>query len=116
MNQTNLCLSDDDLYRLQRNEVSQDDVATMEAHVNQCSRCTEILDSIHKDTQWIADIHPVLQETYKDLPTSSDVSGDSAHESVLNLLSPSEDPAMLGRVGTCCRFLASINGKALRIW
>lgn len=100
MNQTNLCLSDHDLFELQHGRLSTSEVELLETHVDSCARCVEVLDSIHLDPQWTRHIHPVLQAKYNDLSFAGDLSDDSPQESVLNLLSPSDDPAMMGRVGT----------------
>lgn len=97
------CLSAKTLTQLTTGELAPATVREIEAHVDDCNRCRELLDS-ESDPRWRHEIWPVLRT--RELEAFEPVDGfDEEHElhsssSVLQLLGPTDDPHMLGRIGS----------------
>ncbi len=86
------------LEQIGRDDVSPDQLLTIEEHVSECPRCRELFDSHYTSTQWSELIQPALSESQMPLTSVAD---DEAHHSsaILKLLGPTDDPNMLGRNG-----------------
>lgn len=92
------CLSIQVLDRIGQNEISSDELLSIEKHVSECQCCRELFDSAYSSSQWSEHIRPALTETQMLVPSTSDTEADH-QSSVLSLLGPTDDPNMLGRIG-----------------
>ncbi len=101
MNQSQSCLTDEILLKLERNELSRQQVDDIETHLTTCTKCQNALDSTDSNPhpQWRSEICPVLRETFDVDPMATRADEEANHETFLRLLGPSDDPKMLGRVG-----------------
>ena len=98
LNQNFACLSIQLLDQIGQNEVSPDELLSIEEHVSECLRCRELFDSVYSSRQWSEHIRPALTETEMSVSCTSD--DEANHQSaVLKLLGPTDDPHMLGRIG-----------------
>lgn len=98
-----LCLSAETLERLSTGELAPATIREIEAHVNDCESCRQLLAAVESDSQWQDEICPVLRAP-EDLTFPSADGTNDEHESqtlasVLRLLGPTDDPHMLGRIG-----------------
>ena len=101
MSETQACLSQNDLREMKNDQLSQQQLEQFENHLTDCKPCRELLDAtdVNPFPDWQSEIRPALRETY-DLRLAETRAEDSAgNETFLRLLSPSEDPRMLGRIG-----------------
>ena len=101
MAETQSCLSENDLRELEDNQLSQQRLEQFEDHLSDCEKCREIFDASDAQPlpQWQSEICLALRETF-DIGLPETCADDSArHETFLQLLGPSEDPRMLGRIG-----------------
>ncbi len=101
MGKNQSCLSADDLRKLEHNQLSQQRLDQFESHLTECSTCREAFDATDVEPlpQWQSEICPALRETF-DIGLPETRADDSAgHETFLQLLGPSEDSRMLGRIG-----------------
>lgn len=101
MNTNQTCISDSDLRDLSRNQFSDRQIEQFESHLTVCGACREKLDAIDEEPHplWDLEIRPAIRETFTVLDSITATGEGSSHESLLQLLTPSDDPAMLGRVG-----------------
>ena len=93
------CLSPDILEQLTRDEIAPDELDDIERHVTDCRRCRQLFDGVTNDVQWSEDIRPVLQKTAIADSTQPDGDEHCGTASILQLLGPTDDPHMLGRIG-----------------
>ena len=101
MSDSQACLSEKDLRELGNTQLSAQQLEQFENHLTDCKPCRELLDAtdVNPFPDWQSEIRPALRETH-DLGLAETRGEDTArHETFLRLLSPSEDPKMLGRVG-----------------
>ena len=101
MSKTQSCLSENDLRELEHNQLSQQQLEQFEDHLTDCDQCREIFDASDIDPlpQWQSEICPALRETFDVGLSPTRAAGTAQHETLMGLLSPSEDPRMLGRIG-----------------
>ncbi len=113
------CLSAELLRQLSHDELSPAELKDVEDHVSDCERCRQLLEVPQSDPQWQHEIVPILRSplvagTFH-VPTASGhgtwnvpatldhdergCEGESL-ESILRLLGPTDDPHMLGRIGS----------------
>jgi hypothetical protein len=98
------CLSAELLRQLSHDELSPAELKDVEDHVSDCERCRQLLEVPQSDPQWQDEIVPVLRTPLE----SPHVAGDhdelggegKSLESILRLLGPTDDPHMLGRIGS----------------
>ena len=100
MNDTLDCLSMDVLQQLAQTDITERELADIEGHVTHCDRCRQLCDGVAEDRQWSDEIRPILQETSVAITTAGDCDGHAGNASIMRLLGPTDDPHMLGRVGT----------------
>ena len=107
------CLSAELLAQIGQNEVSPDELSSIEEHVSGCAHCRELFDDCFTSAQWRHDIRPALFEPREaddfDFAAEREPSGGGWHNESLDgphctaslpdLLGPTDDPHMLGRVG-----------------
>ena len=103
MMHSKICLSDETLEQLSTGELSPTAVREIEIHVDNCNCCRELLAS-EFDSRWHDEICPVLRTCEYEAYTPTD-GEDEEHEAqsletALRLLGPTDDPHMLGRIGT----------------
>ena len=98
------CLTEAVLQQLARGELSPIELAEIEEHVGQCQRCQAALDSEASDVFWMNDIQPVLQTPVEPVPEFDDCEELDVdlprYDSILKLLGPTDNPDMLGRIGS----------------
>ena len=101
MNKTQSCLSANDLKELEHDQLSQQQLEQFEDHLTSCDQCREVFDASDIDPlpQWQSEICPALRETIDIGLSPTRAAGTARHETLMGLLSPSEDPRMLGRIG-----------------
>jgi len=100
MNDAIDCLSPDALECLAHDEIAPSALADIELHITQCDRCRELLDSVTHDQQWSEQIRPVLAETVAAFTADTESDHHVGNAAVLKLLGPTDDPHMLGRIGS----------------
>jgi serine/threonine protein kinase len=98
------CLSAEMLRRLSHDELSPAELKDVEDHVSDCDRCRQLLDVPQSDPQWRDQIVPILRSPVETQHAAGDhdergIDGESL-ESILRLLGPTDDPHMLGRIGS----------------
>ena len=102
MNEIQSCLTENDLRDLERNQLSQSRLEQFESHVTDCIKCQESLDAtdVEPIPDWQSIICPALRETLD--PGSLETRADDTERLgvFLSLLGPSDDPRMLGRIGS----------------
>src|SRR4051794_6396441 len=87
------CVNPDQLTSMLQGELSPTQLTAIEDHLSQCERCRAKLDHVSGDPQWWNEARQSLREN-DSTPT------DAAYDDVLRLLGPTDDPRMLGRIGT----------------
>lgn len=104
MNLPQTCLSAELLRQLTHDELSPSELEEVENHVSDCERCRQLLEAPQSDSQWQDEIVPILRTPVKSLQAASDQldrgSEYESLESILRLLGPTDDPHMLGRIGS----------------
>lgn len=98
------CLSDEVLWQLSHDELSPAALKDVEDHVSDCERCRTLLEVPQSDPQWQDEIVPILRAPLESPHVVGDhdehgTEGESL-ESILRLLGPTDDPHMLGRIGS----------------
>ena len=104
MIESKFCLTSETLEQLSAGELAPASIREIETHVDDCERCRQMLTAVESDSQWQEEIFPVLRMR-EDLNFQRAESSDAEYESqtlasVLRLLGPSDDPHMLGRIGS----------------
>ncbi len=98
------CLSAELLRQLSHDELSPAELKDVEDHVSDCERCRQLLEVPQSDSQWQDEIVPILRTPLESPHVAGDhdergCEGESL-ESILRLLGPTDDPHMLGRIGS----------------
>jgi WD40 repeat protein len=107
MNPRTTCLSTADLARFLENDFADEQEVSLLAHLDHCEACRSRLDAATADAdEWseVAAFLNSLPEDFRQAPsgTKLECSGSGAFDpslDVLNCLSPTDDPQMLGRLG-----------------
>jgi serine/threonine-protein kinase len=100
------CLTPGLLEQLAHDGLSPLEIAEVEDHVDNCDRCRTTLEAVFSDAQWTSDIQPVLRTPVEsvpdlDLDDCEELGVDTPrYDSILPLLGPTDDPNMLGRIGS----------------
>lgn len=104
MNHPQTCLSAELMRQLTHDELSPSELQEVEHHVSDCERCRQLLEAPQSDPEWQDKIVRILrtplnppQATVDHIDRGSE--GESL-ESILRLLGPTDDPHMLGRIGS----------------
>lgn len=98
------CLSAELLRQLSHDELSPAELKYVEDHVSDCEPCRQLLEVPQSDPQWRYEIVPILRTPLE----SPHIAGDhdergsegESLEYILRLLGPTDDPHMLGRIGS----------------
>lgn len=97
------CLSAEILRQLSHDELPPGELESIEEHVSGCDRCRNLLETAQSDPQWQGEIVPILRAPLESpLATADYNDSGNNHESlrsILQLLGPTDDPHMLGRIG-----------------
>lgn len=97
------CLSAEMLRQLSHDELSPTELEDIEEHVSGCESCRTLLEVAQSDPQWREEIVPILRTPVESPRAAGDHddggSGESL-ESILRMLGPTDDPHMLGRIGS----------------
>lgn len=97
------CLSAKTLQLLSGGELAPATIREIESHVEECDQCREWLTN-ESDSQWQDDIRQVLisEDSAVCPPTVGTEDDQELHslDSILELLGPTDDPHMLGRIGS----------------
>lgn len=97
------CLTPEMLDQLSRNPPAAAELQSVEEHLDGCPRCRALLDEAESDPFWRRRIAPVLQsspELRAGGAIDSEHDGDPSLDVALRLLGPTDDPRMLGRIGS----------------
>ncbi len=105
MKSSTACLPAADIPLLLSGDLPPDEAAAAELHLSDCAICRSAIESMIADTRWWEDARQALanQPTHAfDEPrvTPSDAPELASNETLLQLLGPTDDPAMLGRIGS----------------
>lgn len=97
------CLTPEMLDQLSRDPSATAVLQSVEEHLDGCPRCRALLDEAESDPFWRQRIAPVLQsspELRAGGAIDSEHGGDHSLDVALRLLGPTDDPRMLGRIGS----------------
>jgi serine/threonine protein kinase len=98
------CLSEESLRQLADDQLLPAELQQIEQHVTGCPRCREILEAAENDRWWKDDVCSILKTAEPfSLPGGDfDETGpqDESLTAVVRMLGPSDDPRMMGRIGT----------------
>ena len=98
MNPTETCLSEQQLTDFLCVDASPDELARIERHLSSCGRCRRQAEELVGDRVWWNDVQRSLSQV-----TSDDDAAPGESQIVLKqlqgMLGPTDDPAMLGRIG-----------------
>jgi len=98
MNQSAVCLDDTEVERLLSGEMGSARTSELEQHLTSCIDCREKLEHRVGDEGWWCDTQSSLRTGM--LATQSIGNEEDAPERLLELLGPTDDPNMLGRIGS----------------
>jgi serine/threonine protein kinase len=104
MKSLSACLTSETLIQLGHDELTPAELRAVEDHLSDCELCRNRLGDAETDELWRDQIAPALKSP-TDAPRSAhslelDPLPESSLDSVLKLLGPTDDPQMLGRIGT----------------
>ena len=113
MNRENTCLLPEQVTSLLEGDLKPDESKAVEHHLSQCDSCREFLDQAVGPDQWWDEVQQSLGDANRKTQESLEVSRDRLASGVwesepatslptdrlLDLLGPSDDPSMLGRIG-----------------
>lgn len=97
MTPTQACMSERDVRHLAHDELAPDELTRIEEHLSECSYCQDMLGIEASGMSWCSEIRQVLTGS-ADPHELPDESADDT--SILQMLGPSDDPRMLGRIGS----------------
>ena len=96
------CFSESDLPFLLDDDLAPEKVAATESHLEQCAECRGLIESMIADASWWDDARISLangSSCVEDQPQEVDDGQSWSNEQLLELIGPTDDPAMIGRVG-----------------
>lgn len=94
------CLTPELLHQLAHGELTATELKSIEDHLDDCKSCRALLVQAEADDLWEQQIAPVLRLPATDSAYESTIDPDQLLNPVLGLLGPTDDPQMLGRIGT----------------
>lgn len=100
MNKTQSCLSREVLDQIGRDELLPNELQCIEDHVSECERCRDLFAAVTVEPDWSDAILPILREPRAAMPAIGDTDQSREPDSALSLLGPTDDPHMLGRIGS----------------
>ncbi|MCB9938079.1 MAG: DUF1583 domain-containing protein [Planctomycetaceae bacterium] len=100
MNKTQSCLSREVLDQIGRDEILPNELQGIEDHVSECEHCRDLFAAVTAEPDWSDAILPILREQRGAMPGIVEADKSGGHDSSLKLLGPTDDPHMLGRIGS----------------
>lgn len=104
MNSSNRCLEAAQVELLLQGNLSPEEYASAQEHFEACENCRRRVEATIGSDQWWADVQNVLLHSKHDILSTSHVADDetpsSPNAKLLELLGPTDDPNMLGRIGS----------------
>lgn len=105
------CLDPSELNSFLRGDLNADRMAAVEEHVSSCEACTKAIHGLAGDEAWWSDVEIALRsdramqgslERGNPSSQSAGAEGDEliSSDGVLEILGPTDDPHMLGRIGS----------------
>ncbi|MCS7468067.1 protein kinase [Stieleria sp. ICT_E10.1] len=91
-----------------REELSRTQSDEIESHLNECQSCQDNLQSMAADPNWWGALSRCLSDSSTDIGIAIDAEQTAAspdelwfveHQQIQNLLSPTDDPSKIGRLG-----------------
>ena len=102
MKPSSVCLPKSEIPLLLSGDLTPDEVAAAESHLAECEACRSAIESMIADSRWWDDARNSLAVA----ATRSADQANAVHDTdppstqqMLELLGPTDDPAMLGRIG-----------------
>lgn len=98
-----VCLSESDIPLLLSGNLPPGEAAAAESHLQKCELCRSKIESMIADSRWWDEAQESLANgslRNADCSLATDDTEPSSNEQLLDLLGPTDDPAMLGRIGT----------------
>ncbi len=92
------CLDEAMLAKLAAGDCSPKELSACEEHLSSCDHCRQLVDSRAMDAVWTEELLPAFQRTLNDEDRT--VRAEASHQAVLRILGPTDDPHMLGRIGS----------------
>lgn len=102
MNPASLCLQDEQVRCLLEDDLLPQDAADCEAHLANCQRCRDKVEALIGNADWWQEAEDSLrtpQDRTATLPPENQNS-IAPHADILRLLGPTDNPQMLGRIGS----------------
>lgn len=103
MKPSTVCLLDVELAQLLSGDVPQNDVAAAEDHLADCDSCRSSIERMIADSRWWEDARNSLatgSDPHNEVHVLTPCTERETNEQLLKLLRPTDDPAMLRRIGT----------------
>lgn len=94
------CLSREVLDQIGRDEILPNHLQFIEDHVSECEHCRELFATVTTEPDWTEEILPVLRERRGATRDTAEADQSCGNDSALSLLGATDDPRMLGRIGT----------------
>ncbi|MFO0885147.1 MAG: protein kinase [Pirellulales bacterium] len=102
MKSASVCLLDDQLRSLLEEDLLPQEAADCEAHLATCPRCRDKVESLIGNADWWQEAQDSLrspQDRTATIPPEK-LSSIAPHADILRLLGPTDNPQMLGRIGS----------------
>lgn len=102
MKSASVCLLDDQLRSLLEEDLLPQEAADCEAHLATCPRCRDKVESLIGNADWWQEAEDSLrspQDRTATIPPEK-LSNIAPHADILRLLGPTDNPQMLGRIGS----------------
>jgi len=102
MKSASVCLLDDQLRSLLEEDLLPQEAADCEAHLANCPRCRDKVESLIGNADWWQEAEDSLrspQDRTATIPPEK-LSSIAPHADILRLLGPTDNPQMLGRIGS----------------
>lgn len=103
MKPSTICLPDVELRQLLSGDLPQDDLTAAEDHLADCDSCRSSIENMIADSGWWDDARSSLgasDDRPHEFHNLTPCVERETNEQLLKLLGPTDDPAMLGRIGT----------------
>ena len=95
-----VCLQVDEMRSFIANDLPDDRAAEVESHLSVCESCRDTLQGTVGDPNWWSDLERALGATPAvDSSSEEEICNDNGHR-LIDLLGPTDDPNMLGRIGS----------------
>ncbi len=105
MNNTQHCLSSDDIRTFLEGQSTQDEDSAMVAHLDRCQTCRTALEEDAGGAKWLGQVHDLLSDAEFDATTDEQIENIRTPADLflvanrLTFLAPTDDPRMIGRMG-----------------